>query len=137
MKRFLAVAVLLAAAGCAGPQTRGEAVTPAPGEKMFDLRAGSYFFDPSRISFPAGESVVLRISTESGIAPHSFVVADPYGKIIARQGLAKGGRTSLRLPPLPPGTYSFYCDKSFLGTSHRERGMEGELVVTAPGAPAK
>ena len=137
MKRFLAVAFLLAITGCAGPQIREEAITPAPGEKAIDLRAESYFFDPPRISLPAGESVVVRVSTESGIAPHSFVVADPGGKIIARQELNKGGKTLLRLPPLPAGTYSFYCDKSFLGKSHRERGMRGELIVTVSGAPAK
>jgi len=34
---------------------------------------GSTFFDPARISLPAGESAVVRVSTESGIAPHSFV----------------------------------------------------------------
>ena len=137
MKRFLAVAILLAITGCAGPQIREEAITPAPGEKVLDLRAGSYFFDPPRISLPAGESVVVRVSTESGIVPHSFVVADSGGKIIARRELAKGGKTYLRLPPLPAGTYSFYCDRSFLGKSHRERGMRGGLVVTVSGAPAK
>lgn len=25
----------------------------------------------------------------------------------------------VRIPPLPAGTYVFYCDKSFLGSSHR------------------
>jgi plastocyanin len=137
MKRFLAVAILLAITGCAGPQIREEAITPAPGEKVLDLRAGSYFFAPPRTSFPAGESVVVRVSTESGIAPHAFVLAAPDGKIIVRRELNTGGETFLRVPPLPAGTYSFYCDRSFLGKSHRERGMRGELVVTVSGSPAK
>jgi plastocyanin len=137
MKRFLAVAILLAAAGCTGPQTRQETVTPAAGEKILDLRAGSYFFDPARISLPAGEHAVVRVSTESGIVPHSFVLAAPDGKIIARRELTRGGTTFVRLPPLPAGTYTYYCDHSFLGTRHRERGMQGELTVDAPGAPGK
>jgi plastocyanin len=137
VKRFLASAILLAIAGCAGPQVREDAITPAPGEKVLDLRAGSYFFDPARISLPAGESVVVRVFTESGIAPHSFVLAGPDGKIIARRELNKGGETFLRVPPLPAGTYAFSCDKSFLGKTHRERGMRGELIVTAPGTPGK
>lgn len=137
MKRFLAVAILLAITGCAGPQIREEAITPAPGEKVLDLRAGSYFFAPPRTSLPAGESVVVRVSTESGIAPHAFVLAAPDGKIIVRRELNTGGETFLRVPPLPAGTYTFFCDHSFLGKSHRERGMRGELVVTVSGSPAK
>ena len=137
MKRFLASAILLAIAGCAGPQVREDAITPAPGEKVLDLLAGSYFFDPVRISLPAGESAVVRVSTESGIAPHSFVLAAPDGKIIVRGELTTGGKTFLRVPPLPAGTYTFFCDRSFLGKSHRERGMRGELIVAAPGATVK
>ena len=137
MRWFLTGAVLLAVAGCNGPQVREDAIKPAPGEKVFDLRAGSYFFDPARISLPAGESAVVRVSTESGIAPHSFVLAAPDGKIIVRRELTTGEETFLRVPPLPAGTYLFFCDRSFLGKSHRDRGMRGELTVTAPGAPAK
>jgi plastocyanin len=137
VKRFVAAAVLLAIAGCAGPQVREDAITPVPGEKVLDLRAGSYFFDPSRISLPAGVSAVVRVSTEPGLAPHSFVLAAPDGKIIVRRELTIGGETFLRLPPLPPGTYPFFCDRSFLGKSHKERGMRGELTVAAPAGTVK
>jgi hypothetical protein len=72
VKRFLASDILLAIAGCAGPQVREGAIPPAPGEKVLDLRAGSTFFVPTRLSLPPGESVIVRVATESGIAPHSL-----------------------------------------------------------------
>lgn len=133
MKRWMLLAALMIAAGCAGAPVREGAVTVAPGEKVVDLRAGSYFFSPALLSIPAEKPVVLRIHNEATLIPHSFVLENPGGNVLIRQSLSKGGETLVRLSPLPAGTYTFYCDESFLGSTHRSKGMQGKLEAT----PAK
>jgi plastocyanin len=130
---LLAAALVLAAAGCAGPQVRdGEVPEAKPEETTIDLLAGSYFFSPNGIAVPAGEPSTLRVHNNASIVPHSFVLEDPGGKVVVRRELKPGDVTVIRLPALPEGTYTFYCDKSILGMSHRAKGMEGTLTVTAP-----
>ncbi|NJD62920.1 MAG: quinol oxidase [Deltaproteobacteria bacterium] len=133
MKRWMLLSALMFAAGCAGAPVREGAVTVAPGEQVVDLRAGSYFFAPASLSIPAEKPVVLRIRNEASVIPHSFVLAGPGGNVLVRKPLRKGGETLIRLSPLPAGTYTFYCDKSFLGSTHRSKGMQGKLEA----APAK
>jgi len=127
MKRWLVLGFLALAVGCSGAPVREEAVTAAPGERLVDLKAASYSFTPAHLSVPADRPVVIRIRTEDTLIPHSFILESPGGNIIVRQSLTKGGETLVRLAPLPAGTYVFYCDKSFLGSSHRMKGMEGKL----------
>lgn len=132
MNRFIPVALLmtaLAAAGCAGPAVRGESAAPPAGETTFDVVAKSYAFTPSVLNVPSGKPFAIRVRNEATVVPHSFVLEGPGGSVAARQELARGGETILRIPALPPGTYPFYCDKSFLGTSHRGKGMEGKLIA--------
>lgn len=135
-RRFLAACLVLAA-GCAAPQVRDEAAFPRPGERVLSVRAGSYFFEPAILSMPEAEPVVLRVSNEATLIPHSFVLAGPGGKVLFRQELAKGGETILRLPPLKAGTYAFYCDHSLMGTTHRGKGMQGTITVTAGTEPKR
>ena len=127
MKRWLALVFLLLAAGCAGAPVREEAVVASPGEAVVDLRAESYSFTPSNLTVPAGKPLVLRIRNEATHIPHSFVLENGGGTVIVRQNLKKGGDTLIRLAPLPAGVYTFYCDKSLLGMTHRGKGMEGKL----------
>lgn len=128
MRRGLLLAgVCLIAIGCAGAPVREEAVTVAPGERMVELKAESYHFTPAHLSVPADRPLVIRIHNEATLVPHSFVLESPGGNIIVRQALAKGGDTLVRIAPLPPGAYTFYCDKSFMGMSHRKKGMVGKL----------
>jgi len=131
MNRRVLAACLILAAGCAAPQVREQAPPPRPGERIVFLKAGSYFFEPATLDLPADEPVVLRISNEATLIPHSFVLAGPGGKILLRQELEKGGETILRIPPLAAGTYPFYCDHSLLGSTHRGKGMEGTIRVEA------
>ena len=130
MKRWLLPAALVLAAGCAAAPVREGAVTVAPGERLIEMKAQSYFFTPAHLSVPADRPLVIRIHNEATLIPHSFVLESAGGNVIVRQPLAKGGDTLVRLAPLPPGTYSFYCDKSFLGTTHRQKGMLGSLEAT-------
>ncbi len=118
---------LLLAAGCAGTPVREEAVAPAPGDTVVDIRAASYSFTPSNITVPAGKPLVFRIRNDSGLIPHSFVLASPQGTVIVDRDLVKNGETLVRVPPLSPGIYPFYCDETILGKSHRSLGMEGKI----------
>jgi plastocyanin len=129
MKRWFPLAVFLLAAGCAGAPVHEEAATAVPGETVVDLRAESYFFTPARLTVPADKPFVLRIRNEATVIPHSFVLENSGGAAIVRHSLKKGGETVIRFSPLPAGVYTFYCDKSFLGMSHRKKGMEGKLEV--------
>jgi heme/copper-type cytochrome/quinol oxidase subunit 2 len=94
---------------------------------LVELKAESYSFTPAHLVVPADRPVVIRIHNEATFIPHSFVLESPGGNVIVRQALAKGGDTLVRIAPLPAGVYSFYCDKSFLGMSHRKKGMAGKL----------
>lgn len=128
MRRGLFLAgVGLIAFGCAGAPVREGAVTVAPGERLVELKAESYHFTPAYLAVPADRPVVIRIHNEATLIPHSFVLESAGGNIIVRQSLTKGGDTLVRLAPLPAGTYTFYCDKSFMGSSHRQKGMVGKL----------
>lgn len=130
---LLAAALVLAAAGCAGPRVKErEAPETKPDETAVDLLAGSYFFSPNGIAVPAGEPSTLRVHNNASIVPHSFVLEDSDGRVLVRRELKPGDVTVIRLPALPEGTYTFYCDKSILGMGHRAKGMEGTLTVTAP-----
>ncbi|MBI5575924.1 MAG: cupredoxin domain-containing protein [Deltaproteobacteria bacterium] len=129
MKKWLALIAVLIAAGCAGAPVREEAGEPVPGETVVDILADSYSFTPSRMTVPAGKHIAFRIRNEATVIPHSFVLENAGGGVIARQPLKKGGETVIRLSPLSPGIYTFYCDESFLGMSHRKKGMEGKLEV--------
>jgi heme/copper-type cytochrome/quinol oxidase subunit 2 len=74
--------------------------------------------------------VELAVSKAPGLAPHSFVIHAPQAGIEVDVELATEPR-SVRFEPTRPGSYPFYCDKSLLGDSHREKGMAGVLEVTA------
>jgi hypothetical protein len=140
MKRalLLLLPAVLLAAGCAArhPAREGAAAAPQPAgprEQIVDLLAGSYFFTPPRIRVGAGAPAVIRVTDKATVISHDFVLEGPDGRVIVKRELSRGGVTDISLPPLPEGTYVFYCDKSFLGMSHRSKGMEGRLEVV-PGA---
>ena len=131
MKSWRMIWVLIVLAGCAGaPGPEQAAHTVAPGEPTIDLHAESFAFSPARLIVPAEKQWVLRVRNEATLIPHSFVLEKEGGGIIVRQELKKGGETVIRIPPLSAGIYNFYCDKSYLGISHRSKGMEGVIEAT-------
>ncbi|MBP2676263.1 MAG: uncharacterized protein H6Q84_3103 [Deltaproteobacteria bacterium] len=131
MNSWRLLSVLIVLSGCAGAPGREPAVhTVAPGEITVDLHAESFAFSPARLIVPAGKPLVLRVQNEATLIPHSFVLENEGGGIIVRQVLKKGGETVLRIPPLSAGMYTFYCDKSYMGISHRSKGMEGVIEAT-------
>ncbi len=128
VKNIFMLGIAMIVAGCAGaPVRESTPYTLAKGEIIIDLHAESYSFSPAFLAVPAGKEVVLRVRNEASLIPHSFVLENEKSVIIVRQPLVKAGETLIRIPPLPAGAYVFYCDESFLGMSHREKGMEGKL----------
>jgi plastocyanin len=131
MKSWLLFGVLITVAGCAGAPVQEKAMDIlAPGEAMIDLHAKSYAFSPIRLIVPAETPLVLRVLNEATLIPHSFILEKKGAGIIVRKQLQKGGETFIRIPPLSAGIYDFYCDKSFMGISHRKMGMEGIIEAT-------
>lgn len=127
MRQWFPLVFLLLAAGCAGAPVRQEAIVPAPGETVVELKAESYSFTPSTLTVPAGKPLILRIRNEATVIPHSFVLENGSGTVLVRQPLIKGSETLIRIAPLAAGSYPFYCAESLLGSTHRGKGMEGKL----------
>ncbi len=137
MKKWIVPGFLVLLTGCSGAPVKDVPATAPSTGKLVELKADNYSFAPARLSVPADTPVVIRIHDASKLIPHSFVLEGPGGKVIVRQELAKSGDTMVRLAPLPAGSYVFYCDKSFLGSSHRAKGMEGKLEVTPATVPPR
>jgi plastocyanin len=71
----------------------------------------------------------LAVSKQPGFIPHSFVIDAPQAGIKVHLALGSEPR-SVRFVPTRPGRYTYYCDESGLGESHRDKGMVGVLEVT-------
>lgn len=134
--RTLSVLPILAlAAACAttppeGTAERVTAATGADGVQRAAIVGGAYWFKPRHVTVVANRPVELAVSKTPGLVPHSFVIDAPQAGIKVDVELAAEPRT-VRFVPTQPGTYAYYCDKSLLGDSHREKGMAGVLEVTA------
>ena len=91
---------------------------------------GSYFFEPSRIVVKVNMPVEIKITKESGMTPHNIVVKAPEAGMDISVNIGSEPKT-ITFTPTKAGEYPFYCDKKLpFVKSHRERGMEGVIVVT-------
>lgn len=111
-----------------------EQVSAATGDQAqtqaVEVRAGSYFFEPNRITVKANTPVELRVRKAPGMAPHNFVIDAPQAGVQVKEELGTEPIT-IRATFSAPGEYPFFCGKKppFL-KAHRARGMEGTIVVT-------
>ena len=112
------VTAVATAAGCGG------GADETPPVASIDVVAGDNFFDPDRISAPAGR--VEFIVANRGEDPHTFVIQGIGFKL----RVFEPGELDSGVVRLEPGELTFYCDIE----GHREAGMEGVLVVEAQGA---
>ncbi|NIR31261.1 MAG: cupredoxin domain-containing protein [Gammaproteobacteria bacterium] len=89
-----------------------------------------YRFDPDTIEVVAGRPVVLTLVNEDWLTPHNLTLRG--GGLDIEVDVSGGTTTTITFVPRSPGTYTFYCDKKLLFLeSHRDKGMEGTLVVEA------
>jgi plastocyanin len=92
---------------------------------------GGYRFMPHEIRLTANRPAVLRLVNTDKTIPHNFTLKIAGNNIDIDIDVSGGESAEVHLPALPAGSYSFYCgSKMVLSESHRDRGMEGTLVVS-------
>ena len=91
---------------------------------------GDYSYMPHEIKVKAGKPVVLQLVNTDLITPHNFILPDPEFGLDTNVDIPAGTTVEVQLNPQWPGSFTFYCDKRLpLMKSHREKGMEGKLIV--------
>lgn len=100
------------------------------GAQQVTVHLGDYRFHPDAIELVAGRPVELTLVNDDKITPHNFTLKEPNAGIDLEAAVSAGESTTLRFTPQTAGSYIFYCNKKLpFMKSHRERGMEGKLVV--------
>jgi uncharacterized cupredoxin-like copper-binding protein len=152
MMRRVLIAIGIAVAILAGCQ--GAEPTPAPDVVGVTINMADIHYDTQTIEVEAGNVLVITLINE-GVLEHDFVVDElpmagpPHIHEMDEAGgehehdlgqTATAGEPDLHfaampgtistatLTPTEPGRYPFYCSVA----GHKEAGMEGILVVTAP-----
>ncbi len=101
------------------------------GAERITVTLGDYRFTPNQLTVNSGQPLVLELHNTDSITPHNFTLRDRHGGLDVDVDVPAGGQREVELTPQVPGSYTFYCSKKLLFMkSHRERGMEGTLVVT-------
>jgi plastocyanin len=94
----------------------GSASVTASGEHV-SVTAGDFFFEPTVITGPAGEAVVLDVASDSENI-HNVTAED------VDEDIGPGETVQVQLTLPDSGTAVFVC------SYHRDRGMAGALVAT-------
>ena len=109
-----------------------QAATPV---RSIPVTLGDYRFVPDSITVDSGATVQLELSNTDSLTPHNFTLQDEAAGLDVDIDVSAGRTEIVDITPLAPGKYKFYCNKKLpFMKSHRDRGMEGTLVV-APAAP--
>jgi plastocyanin domain-containing protein len=99
------------------------------GLQRVEVVGGSYFFKPNYIILKVNIPVEMKISKDSGVTPHNFIIHAPEAGMDIKVDLSTDPQV-IKFTPGKPGKYPFYCDKKFLFLeSHKEKGMEGIIEV--------
>lgn len=148
MKRIIVVAFLLAATGVLAACSSAETDTVPMAEFM--LTATDIAYDANRLEVVAGQPVRVTLRN-NGALEHDFSIMEmPHtGDVMAEEaedGMAghdmsnmgmdpeihvaspMGDSLSVEFTPTTPGEYEFFCTVA----GHKEAGMVGTLIVTAP-----
>ena len=97
---------------------------------VIDLKLGDYRFLPGEIQLSANQPAILRLVNTDSVTPHNFIMETGSDSPTVEVDLLGGESVEVKLPPLPAGRYIFYCSNKLLFMkSHREKGMEGILIV--------
>ena len=137
MKRMSGVLAIWAVtvpliAGCASLQPQ-VALSEKESEKVVELKAESFKFEPNNIKAFEGDTILFRIENSSDSA-HNFTITNPQQQIIKSVDLPAKKTVEIKVSFAEPGVYEFYCDKPL----HPSFGMKGqvEVVKKEPG-PSK
>ena len=100
------------------------------GAQQVTVHLGDYRFHPDAIEVVAGRPVELTLVNDDKITPHNFTLKGSNAGIDLDAAVSAGKSITLHFTPQTAGSYTFYCNKKLpFMKSHRERGMEGKLVV--------
>jgi len=95
---------------------------------------GDYRFLPDTISALTGETVRLELKNTDNLTPHNFSLQAAEAGLNVDVDVSAGHTEIIEITPLAPGTYTFFCNNKLpFMKSHRDRGMEGTLVVDPSG----
>lgn len=98
--------------------------------QQLTVHLGDYRFQPEIIEVVAGRPVEFTLINDDKITPHNFTLKEPAAGLDLSANVSGSESTTLRFTPQTAGTYPLYCNKKLpFMKSHRERGMEGKLVV--------
>ncbi len=148
MKRIVVIVVLLAMAGVLAACSSAE--TDAVPMTEFMLTATDIAYDMNQLEVTAGQPVRVTLRN-NGALEHDFSIVEmPHaGEVLAEEaegGMAghdmsnmsmdpeihvaspMGESLSVEFTPTTPGEYEFFCTVA----GHKEAGMVGTLIVTAP-----
>jgi cytochrome c oxidase subunit 2 len=81
-------------------------------------------FDPQQLAWPADKPVTVELHNADTTAPHDFGIKDNGFSFNGEPNAAPGQTATYQIPPMQPGTYTFYC------TIHPN--MTGTLAVGPP-----
>lgn len=87
---------------------------------IVEVVADNYFFNPSKITVKANQSVKIRFTNNQGY--HDFVIDELNIKIPITSSQTT---EEITFTPRKKGTFEFYCSYQ----NHREQGMKGTIVV--------
>jgi len=98
--------------------------------RVISVKMGDYRFQPDTIEVHAGEPVRLELTDTDGLTPHNFTLKGDAGKLDIDIDVAAGTTQVVEFTAPVAGSYPFFCNKKLLFMqSHRDRGMQGTLVV--------
>ena len=97
---------------------------------VIHVTLGDYQFNPAEITVGVGNPVVLELQNVDAITPHNFTLKDDEAGLDVTISVPAGSIKQITLTPSVAGAYTFYCNKKLpFMKSHRDRGMQGTLVV--------
>ena len=127
---FVIAAVVIALfVSASAPEPATVVPVSKDGVQRVEIVGGSYFFKPKYIVVKVNIPVELKVSKESGLAPHNIVAKSPEAGIEFQESMSSTPKT-IKFTPTKVGKYPIYCSKKApFSKSHRDKGMEGVIEV--------
>jgi plastocyanin len=106
-----------------------------PATRSIPVKMGDYRFKPDTVRVQTGETVQLELTNTDSLTPHNFTLKAEAAGLNVDTEVSAGKTEVVDITPRAPGSYKFYCNKKLIFMkSHRDRGMEGTLVVAPAGS---
>lgn len=98
--------------------------------QTIDVKLGSYYIKPEKITVKRGLPVTLNLENEATLLPHNLVIKAPAAGLDIAVDVSAGKTASVSFTPTQSGSYEILCSKEPpFGKSHKEKGMHGVLEV--------